>query len=150
MGLAIAAFAGGGWTDTACLATNVRNFPRERGIVVGASLGSYTMRIDVEAAASRDTCSWTTVSPGQWTTTLAAEMPESLDANRKVAAALHTAVGTERHDSACKPVHVRCRHPEVADGPQRLRVHDRLRRSLQTPWCAGVPLSAVNPTFRQV
>ncbi len=38
VGLAVVGFAGGGWVDTACLATNVRNFPRERGIVVGARM----------------------------------------------------------------------------------------------------------------
>jgi len=36
VGLTSAAFAGGSWVDTACVATNVRNFPGHRGTVVGA------------------------------------------------------------------------------------------------------------------
>lgn len=36
VGLTAAAFAGGSWVDTACIATNVRNFPGHRGTVVGA------------------------------------------------------------------------------------------------------------------
>jgi len=37
VGLTSAAFAGGSWVDTACVATNVRNFPGHRGTVVGAA-----------------------------------------------------------------------------------------------------------------
>ena len=37
VGLTSAAFAGGSWVDTACIATNVRNFPGHRGTVVGAA-----------------------------------------------------------------------------------------------------------------
>ncbi|KAK9838163.1 hypothetical protein WJX81_005591 [Elliptochloris bilobata] len=35
VGLTAVAFAGGSWVDTACIATNVRNFPGHRGTIVG-------------------------------------------------------------------------------------------------------------------
>ena len=36
VGLTVMAFNGSNWIDTACVATNVRNFPGHRGYVVGA------------------------------------------------------------------------------------------------------------------
>ena len=33
--IALVACNGGTWVDTCCLVTNVRNFPNERGVVVG-------------------------------------------------------------------------------------------------------------------
>ena len=33
--LAVIAFNGSSWIDTACIATSIRNFPEDRGTVVG-------------------------------------------------------------------------------------------------------------------
>lgn len=35
VGLTVMAFNGSNWIDTACIATNVQNFPTDRGTVVG-------------------------------------------------------------------------------------------------------------------
>lgn len=35
VGLTVMAFNGSNWIDTACIATNVHNFPHDRGTVVG-------------------------------------------------------------------------------------------------------------------
>jgi hypothetical protein len=37
VGLTVMAFNGSNWIDTACIATNVQNFPADRGTVVGES-----------------------------------------------------------------------------------------------------------------
>lgn len=37
VGLTVMAFNGSNWIDTACIATNVHNFPHDRGTVVGAT-----------------------------------------------------------------------------------------------------------------
>ncbi len=37
VGLTVMAFNGSNWIDTACIATNVHNFPSDRGSVVGMS-----------------------------------------------------------------------------------------------------------------
>ncbi len=44
VGLTVTAFNGSNWIDTACIATNVQNFPADRGMVVGETplLGSST------------------------------------------------------------------------------------------------------------
>jgi hypothetical protein len=47
--LTVMAFNGSNWVDTACIATNVRNFPAHRGNVVGAHgfLSTAPLRISL-------------------------------------------------------------------------------------------------------
>lgn len=38
MALAVVGLSGGGWVDTAAIATSIRNFPHHRGSIVGMGL----------------------------------------------------------------------------------------------------------------